>query len=466
MKTLLKILMVQLCCFPLLITDAMARDGGDRKGSSSTNARPEKRPSTRPASTPKRNPITQSKPAKPSTRPANRPTTQPATRPTSKPQTPENRPANKPNIPNRPETKPNKRPNIPDRPETKPNKRPNIPDRPEPKPDKKPNRPENRPVTLPGNVKYPKPNRPTTLPGNANRPPNKRPGGNHQKPETKPGKNTRPIKKPNFDRHDKNTNITNVNIDKSKTVNTTKITNKKTNNWWDSGDRDKRSRNNNRKDGNNYYRGGDTNIKINNNFKNNANWSTNRKSWGYNPWWNRPATRPWYGGSWNCGWNNNYHHHHSYYRSYRPMVGYGYYDDDNDVAEAIGWGLVGWSLGKLIYDTGYQTYSNPYPAQPVPSAKGTQITYSQPITVVAAETAPADDDAGQMTDESESSVAESQEAFKQGNYLVALEASNKAVGIAPGDGALHEYRALILFALGKYSEAAGVLNPVLAGGPG
>ena len=37
---------------------------------------------------------------------------------------------------------------------------------------------------------------------------------------------------------------------------------------------------------------------------------------------------------------------------------------------------------------------------------------------------------------------------------------------APGDGALHEYRALVLFALGKFSEAAGVLNPVLAGGPG
>jgi tetratricopeptide (TPR) repeat protein len=31
---------------------------------------------------------------------------------------------------------------------------------------------------------------------------------------------------------------------------------------------------------------------------------------------------------------------------------------------------------------------------------------------------------------------------------------------------LHEYRALVFFALGKYSEAAGVLNSVLASGPG
>lgn len=34
------------------------------------------------------------------------------------------------------------------------------------------------------------------------------------------------------------------------------------------------------------------------------------------------------------------------------------------------------------------------------------------------------------------------------------------------DFLLHLFRALVLFALGKYAEAAGVLNPVLASGPG
>jgi tetratricopeptide (TPR) repeat protein len=63
-------------------------------------------------------------------------------------------------------------------------------------------------------------------------------------------------------------------------------------------------------------------------------------------------------------------------------------------------------------------------------------------------------------------VRESQELFKQRNYLAALEAANRAVADQPGDGALHEYRALVLFALGRYGEAAGVLNPVLASGPG
>jgi thioredoxin-like negative regulator of GroEL len=94
------------------------------------------------------------------------------------------------------------------------------------------------------------------------------------------------------------------------------------------------------------------------------------------------------------------------------------------------------------------------------------VTYTEPITMVAAQAAPSPEDASKMTEKSESFIVDSQAAFKQGNYLKALDFANKAVGEAPGDGALHEYRALVLFALGKYSEAAGVLNPVLAGGPG
>ena len=36
----------------------------------------------------------------------------------------------------------------------------------------------------------------------------------------------------------------------------------------------------------------------------------------------------------------------------------------------------------------------------------------------------------------------------------------------PGDSTLHEYRALVLFALGRFGDAAGVIHPVLASGPG
>lgn len=503
MKTLIKILLVQCCCMPLLITDAMARDGdnkgnGRNKGSGAAAARP----NVRPAQNTNRNPLTGSKAQRPEAKPASRP----AAKPAAKPQTPTARPANRPNAaerpqakpadrpnrpearpadkPNRPETRPADRPgnanrpgdkpatkpNLPNRPETNPGARPELPNRPAGKPPAKPNlpnrpnKPDARPETKPGNVIYPKPQRPETLPGNINRPGNNRPENNrpninrpNQKPEVKPGKNTRPIRKPQFE--NKEINVNNKSGNKS---------------WWNSTKNSNNRTNINNITNNKVVYKGDTNVQINNNFKNNVNWSTNRKNWGYNPWWNRPATRPWYGGSWNCGWNNNYYrrhyhysHSHYYYGGYRPP-GYVIYDDHhNDVAQAIGWGLVGWSLGKLIFDSGYQTYSNPYPAQPVPSAKGTQITYTQPITVVAAQTAPQEDDeAGRMTEQSESHIAESQGFFKQGDYLKALDSANKAVAEAPGDGALHEYRALVLFALGKYSEAAGVLNPVLVGGPG
>jgi tetratricopeptide (TPR) repeat protein len=43
---------------------------------------------------------------------------------------------------------------------------------------------------------------------------------------------------------------------------------------------------------------------------------------------------------------------------------------------------------------------------------------------------------------------------------------DEAISYTPGDVTLHEYRAVVFFALGKYSDAASVLNAVLASGPG
>lgn len=203
---------------------------------------------------------------------------------------------------------------------------------------------------------------------------------------------------------------------------------------------------------------------INNNFTRNVNWTTRRGDWGYNPWWNRPQVRPWYGSSWNYAWSHDYYHHHHDYDRWR----YGYRPPGYVTTyTAVGWGLVGWSLGAMVYNSGYQTYYNPYYARPVAVAGYREISYSQPITRVAVSTAPAEDHVvEEITRKSESIIADSQAAFKRQDYLVALELADKAVAESPGDGALHEYRALVLFALGKYGEAAGVLNPVLASGPG
>jgi tetratricopeptide (TPR) repeat protein len=510
----------------LFTLDLAARGGGGNRGgggggrpnvSRANVSRPApSRPAPRPASSANRSPITGTNLKRPAATPS-RPASVSRPTPSARPATPAARPNPQPNRPN-PQ---------PDRPNPGAGGG-NAIARPEPRPAP---RPEGRPATLPGNVSYPKPgtkpaprptpgignqgpgagntrpaplpgnrpggdnrpnpnppgkgDRPVTLPanrpggngpgvnrpGNGNRPvtlPAQRPGrpgnpglGNHR-PETlpaqrpsRPGINTRPPQRPNFDRP--TTLPARVPGDRPGSGNRPGTGNRPggNNNWWNSG---------NINSGNVTIN--NNNVRINNNFRNNLNWSTNQRHWGYNPWWNRPATHPWYGGCWNHGWHGGYYG--GYYRGwygYRPP-GY-FWDDDNDVAEAIGWGLVGWGLGALCFSSGYNDYHNPYPAPPVTTRYSTQVTYTQPITVVASEVArtePAKVET--MVQTSASQIELSQEAFRQGNYLAALESANAAIAESPGDGALHEYRALVLFALGKYSEAAGVLNPVLAGGPG
>jgi tetratricopeptide (TPR) repeat protein len=57
-------------------------------------------------------------------------------------------------------------------------------------------------------------------------------------------------------------------------------------------------------------------------------------------------------------------------------------------------------------------------------------------------------------------------AFKAGNYPQALVKYEAALRLMPSDPVLHEVRALTLFALGKYNEAAAGLNALLAAAPG
>ena len=330
---------------------------------------------------------------------------------------------------NRPATKPGTRPGT--LPETKPGTRPGS--KPGTLPGTKPGtRPGTKPGTLPGTRPGTRPGTlPETKPG---RPGNRPGGGNWVRPGgDKPSQ--LPIKRPGFGNNRPGGGLPGNRPGGG-------------NNWVNIGG------------------GNNVNVNINNNFRKNLNWSTNRRNWGYNPWWNRPSQLPWYGGCWGYGWNNNWrrhwHHHHHHY--YRPWPGY--YRGPS-TGEMIGWGLVGWGIGNLIFNSGYQSYSNPYPAQPVQTVYKTEVTYQEPMTVVAEQTAPSDEEiARQMAENSASFIEKSQEAFKRNDYLASLDYATKAVAESPGDGALHEYRALVLFALGKYGEAAGVLNPVLASGPG
>src|SRR5262249_17485209 len=94
-------------------------------------------------------------------------------------------------------------------------------------------------------------------------------------------------------------------------------------------------------------------------------------------------------------------------------------------------------------------------------ARGTSsYDYSQPINTSAA---PAQQS---VTDEAEGIFGQSRAAFKTGDYKQALEHCDKALQKLPNDPALHEFRALVLFALKRYGDAATALYAVLSAGPG
>ena len=58
------------------------------------------------------------------------------------------------------------------------------------------------------------------------------------------------------------------------------------------------------------------------------------------------------------------------------------------------------------------------------------------------------------------------QAFYAGDYAAALASTNKALAALPNDPIIHEFRALVMFAQGKYKESAAGLYSVLSVGPG
>ena len=478
--------------------------GGGRGGAKMSHSRP---------SIQKRSPMTGSRISRPARRPAPKPVARPARKPESRPSI--NRPklseVKRPSV-NRPErpsiSKPQaERPGIPDRPKiSRPDiKRPARPDI--GKPDaSRPSRPDARPGIADGRPELNRPSkgRPATLPGMVsypNRPGKDKPGlgsGGGNRPSLGSGNRDRPnigkgngnklgnnIGKGSGDRLGNNigkgngNNIGNRigNGDRTKLnirgrdgdVNINRVNVNKRNNGLVRpslvGDR-KRDWDNKRWGGRNSVWGNGINIgndiNIDANFRHNNNFSLRPNYWGGRPWWGAGHYHGWHHGHWNYGWNNHYHHR--------------WYYDDNDFADGFMWGIAAWSFGAMIYDMGYHTYSNPYPAPVViyNNSDGSDsgdsksgIDYSQPLAVAAAEIPAGDDAQADLAEtRSDEALEESRQAFKSGDYVKAMSTVDVALGYTPGDVTIHEYRALVLFALGKYSQAAGVLNPVLASGPG
>jgi tetratricopeptide (TPR) repeat protein len=131
---------------------------------------------------------------------------------------------------------------------------------------------------------------------------------------------------------------------------------------------------------------------------------------------------------------------------------------------------------------GYFGYYNPYWAGPVGGM--TYINYSQPV-VVAAPTpnpapvlAPAAAPPGGNAPPPPSVpttpiqrqglgiLANAQTLFRQGQYQAALNEANLAAAQLPNDSLVHEFRALCLFALHDYQQAAAAVHAVVSVGPG
>jgi tetratricopeptide (TPR) repeat protein len=131
----------------------------------------------------------------------------------------------------------------------------------------------------------------------------------------------------------------------------------------------------------------------------------------------------------------------------------------------LGWGLAPWGFGSSLYSMGYMPYSNPYYADYYGGGGGAAVAaapydYSQPIDNVSA---PADES---VADPAVAHFDAGRAAFAQGNYTEALQQSDQALAKLPGDTTLHEFRALCLFAMNRYDEAAAALYAVLSVGPG
>jgi tetratricopeptide (TPR) repeat protein len=130
-------------------------------------------------------------------------------------------------------------------------------------------------------------------------------------------------------------------------------------------------------------------------------------------------------------------------------LGYGGY--------GLGYGPSSWLYGPMLYDWGYSTYNNPY-YYSVPST--VVYDYSQPINRTLAPPAQS------ATDQANALFDQARDAFRAQDYTSALNLADQALTQLPNDPTLHEFRAVVLFALQRYDDAAAALYAVLSVGPG
>ena len=130
------------------------------------------------------------------------------------------------------------------------------------------------------------------------------------------------------------------------------------------------------------------------------------------------------------------------------------------------WGVsnfAGWGLGSYASTSLYSSYTNPYYATvvaTVPAQTNVVYDYSQPINVTSTPPEPS------VAESTEQVFSAARDSFKAGDYQRALDLTDQVLKQTPDAAVVHEFRALCLFALKRYDEAAAVDYAVLTAGPG
>ncbi len=183
--------------------------------------------------------------------------------------------------------------------------------------------------------------------------------------------------------------------------------------------------------------------------------------------------------------------YHDWHHGYWHGHGDGWWDhlwDEHPVAGALG--LTSWGINRAAYGFGLWGYTNPYYVEPY-AVGNSYIDYSEPLIIsepypveVPVQTeVPVQNGVPVQTTGGATSLGveplppgvtqpgldafnQARTAFYSGDYTTALSAIDQAAVEMPKDATVHEFRGLVLFALGKYDEAAAPVHAVLAVGPG
>jgi hypothetical protein len=125
------------------------------------------------------------------------------------------------------------------------------------------------------------------------------------------------------------------------------------------------------------------------------------------------------------------------------------------------WGvssIADWGLGSTASTWLSGNYVNPYNSVQ-PASSTVVYDYSQPINITAA---PPDPNAADSTEQVFSAARDS---FQAGDYQRALDLADQVVKATPNAPVVHEFRALCLFALKRYDDAASAAYAALSAGP-